>query len=74
MLTAKVFTSGNSQAVRIPKELRTDKKEFIIRKMGDGYMLLPKDDPWFAIRESMGKIPDDFMNDREQPRDQERDF
>ena len=39
MMTAKVFQSGNSQAIRIPKELQTDQKEFIIRKVGEGYIL-----------------------------------
>ena len=47
MTTTKVFQSGNSQAVRIPKELRTEKKEFFIKRVGDAYILFPVDDPWF---------------------------
>ena len=34
MFTAKVFKSGNSQAIRIPKEFQTSEKEYIIRKSG----------------------------------------
>ena len=67
MLTAKVFQSGNSQAIRIPKEVRTGLNEFTIRKVGEGYILFPLDDPWFPLRLSIGQIPDDFMTDREQP-------
>ena len=67
MLTAKVFKSGNSQAVRIPKEVQTDQQEFLIRKVGDGYILCPVEDPWFPLRLSIGQIPEDFMIDREQP-------
>lgn len=67
MLTAKVFQSGNSQAIRIPKEAQTDQKEFYIRKLGDGFVLYPTDDPWFPLRHSIGMIPDDFMTEREQP-------
>lgn len=67
MLTAKVFQSGNSQAIRIPKEVHTDQKEFAIRKVGEGYILFPADDPWFPLRLSIGQMPDDFMADREQP-------
>ena len=67
MFTAKVFQSGNSQAIRIPKDLRTDEKEFIIRQIGEGYILYPVDDPWFPVRQVIGTFPDDFMNDREQP-------
>ena len=67
MLTAKVFQSGNSQAIRIPEEIQTDRKEFTIRKIGDGYLLFPVDDPWFALRNSIGQMPEDYMQDREQP-------
>mgnify|MGYP002856379087 CR=1 FL=1 len=35
-MKAKVFKSGNSQAIRIPKEVQTDRQEFIIRKVGEG--------------------------------------
>ena len=67
MLTTEVFQSGNSQAIRIPKEVQTDRKEFAIRKAGDGYILFPTDDPWFPLRFSIGQVPEDFMPDREQP-------
>ena len=67
MLTAKVFQSGNSQAIRIPREVHTEKREFFIRRLGDGFILIPVDDPWFPLRNSIGMLPDDFMNDREQP-------
>lgn len=67
MLTAKVFQSGNSQAIRIPKEVQTTMKEFNIKKIGEAYILFPKDDPWFGLRNSIGTIPDDFMSERDQP-------
>ena len=69
MLTAKVFQSGNSQAIRIPSEYRTDKKEFYIRRIGEGYVIMPTDDPWFPFRMTIGTFPEDFMEDRdlEQP-------
>ena len=57
MLTAKVFQSGNSQAIRIPKEVQTTMKEFNIKKIGEAYILFPKDDPWFGLRSSMGTMP-----------------
>ena len=66
-MTAKVFQSGNSQAIRIPKEFQTNQQEFIIRKVGEGYILCPTNDPWFPLRLAIGQMPDDFMADREQP-------
>ncbi len=67
MTTTRVFQSGNSQAVRIPKELRTEKTEFFIRRVGDAFILFPTDDPWFPLRSTIGTFPDDFLEDREQP-------
>ena len=67
MLTAKVFQSGNSQAIRIPKEVQTTMKEFSIRKIGEAYILFPKDDPWFPLRSSIGSMDEDFLKDRSQP-------
>lgn len=67
MTTAKVFQSGNSQALRIPKECQTDQKEFIMKRIGSAFLLLPVDDPWAGLKASMGMIPDDFMEDRQQP-------
>ena len=65
--TAKVFQNESSQAIRIPEEMRTDQQEFLIRKVGEGYILWPMDDPWFPLRLSIGQMTDDFMADREQP-------
>lgn len=67
MQEAKVFKSGNSQAVRIPKELHTDETSFLIQKVGKGMIFYPKDDPWFGLKRSLGSLPDDFMEDRNQP-------
>ncbi|RXK89170.1 AbrB/MazE/SpoVT family DNA-binding domain-containing protein, partial [Chlorobaculum sp. 24CR] len=46
MDTAKIFTSGRSQAVRLPKEYRFEGKEVIVRHFGNGVILLPCDKPW----------------------------
>ena len=67
MYTAKVFQSGNSQAIRIPKEMQTTNTEFIIRKIGDCYFLLPPNDPWALLRETLGSIEEDLIFDRDQP-------
>lgn len=40
--TAKVFTHGGSQAVRLPKAFRFDTAEVRIRRDGDAVILEPK--------------------------------
>ena len=67
MLTAKVFQRGNSQAIRIPKELQTSEKEFLIQKSGNCLFLLPLDDPWALLRQSIGQADEDFSFERDQP-------
>jgi len=67
MTTTKVFQNGNSQALRIPQNMRTEIKDYYIGKIGEIYIAYPADDPWACIRQVIGDFPDDFMNDREQP-------
>ena len=67
MLKAKVFQSGNSQAIRIPKEMQTNQKEFIIRRYGNCYYLIPEDEPDALLKQSIGQMDKDTPFEREQP-------
>jgi len=74
MNTAKLFKTGRSQAVRLPKEFRMSGTEVRIRKEGDKVILEPLDATWDSLLTSLTEFPDDFMtNGREQPETQERD-
>jgi antitoxin VapB len=73
MKTAKVFKSGNSQAVRIPKEFHLEDDEVEIRRKGDSLILRPKKRSWATLFESLDKFTDDFMAEgRNQPPVQKR--
>ena len=68
MKTAKVFKSGNSQAVRIPKEFHLDGEEVEIRRQGGSLILRPRKESWAALIDSLKKFTDDFMEgERRQP-------
>jgi antitoxin VapB len=60
MVTAKVFKSGNSQAVRLPKEYRLDTDEVSINRIGSVLILIPKNDPWGIFSQGIEEIGDDF--------------
>jgi antitoxin VapB len=60
MITAKVFKSGNSQAVRLPKEYRLDDKEVFVNRIGNVLMIMPKGDPWRFFSEGLREIGNDF--------------
>jgi antitoxin VapB len=72
MLTTKVFTNGNSQAVRIPAEYRINEDEILIQRVGSTLLLLPKEDVWKAFQHGINSFSDDFMPNRRQPAPQER--
>ncbi|MSQ60194.1 MAG: AbrB/MazE/SpoVT family DNA-binding domain-containing protein [Betaproteobacteria bacterium] len=42
MQTARIFISGNSQAVRLPKDFRFEEDEVVIKRVGRIVMLFPK--------------------------------
>jgi antitoxin VapB len=66
MLTAKLFKNGSSQAVRIPKEFQLPGSEVYIKRVGDVLVLIPKNDPWSSLLDSLGKFSEDFMSQREE--------
>ena len=67
MTTTKVFQNGNSQAIRIPQEMRTEKREYCISKVGEVYIAYPADDPWGPARLVAGTFSEDELAEREQP-------
>jgi antitoxin VapB len=73
MQTAKIFLNGRSQAVRLPKDFRFSDNDVFIKKIGKMVVLLPKDDPWSSLVNSLDQFTDDFMENREQPDQNPRD-
>ena len=61
--TAKVFWSGRSQAVRLPKDFRVDANEVRIRKQGNQIILepIPNNWDWLDEIQKQGPFDDDFM-------------
>lgn len=73
MKSAKLFKNGESQAVRLPKEFRFAGDEVFIKRMGDAVVLLPKTKSWDTLIASLSRFSPDFMSEREQPPQQERE-
>jgi len=67
MQTAKLFQNGQSQAVRLPKEFRFQGDRVFIKRVGNAVVLLPYQDAWQSLVESLDLFSDDFMEEREQP-------
>ncbi len=74
MERAKIFQSGRSQAVRLPKEFRFNGSEVFIKRVGNAVVLLPMDGAWDSLARSLELFSDDYMTDRQQPiRQQQRE-
>lgn len=72
MKTAKLFRNGRSQAVRLPREFRFSGDHVLIKRAGNGVLLLPAERSWDALTRSLDEFSPDFMADRQQPPQQRR--
>ncbi len=79
MDTAKLFSNGRSQAVRLPKQYRFEGTEVFIRRdpsTGD-VVLSSKLKDWsdfFALRDALDPDERNFMSDRNDPPPPKRDL
>jgi antitoxin VapB len=61
MSTARVFRSGNSQAVRLPKQFRLKSKEVEIFRRGNEIVLREKEDNLARAFELIASMPEDLL-------------
>ena len=59
--TTRVFQSGNSQAVRIPREFQFDVTEVEIERQGDALVLRPRATNLAAAFDALADMPDDVF-------------
>ena len=64
MATARVFRSGNSQAVRLPKQFRLSSKEVEIVRRGDEIVLREKKQGLTRAFEILANLPGDVFEEK----------
>lgn len=69
---ARLFKNGQSQAVRLPKELRLKGDHVFIKKTDNILIIIPSQNSWDSLVASLEKFTDDFMTERIQPEIQKR--
>jgi antitoxin VapB len=73
MQTAKLFWSGRSQAVRLPKEFRLPGEAVRIHRRGNAVILEPLAEDWSWLDSIAGQLDDDFAQAvAEEPEQQDR--
>ena len=73
METARIFWSGRSQAVRLPKQFRVEGQQVRISKQGNRIVLEPLPEDWSWLDAIAGTLDEDFVKAvQEQPQAVER--
>lgn len=60
MAIGKVFKTGRSQAIRLPKEFRVETGEVRLKRTAEGFLVVTKD-PWDLFFEGVDQLSDRFM-------------
>lgn len=76
MSVAKVFKTGGSQAIRIPKKYEIDADEVVINPLGDKLVITPrKNTKWIDLYHELKNLPKgDKIGEIEELPQQERDW
>ena len=74
MAEASIFSNNKNQAIRIPRalEFADDVKKVNIFSVGNARIITPVGESWDSWFEGL-RATDDFMSEREQPREQIRE-
>ena len=72
--TTKIFQSGGSQAVRLPKAFRIDAEEVFITREGEKIIISPKPLSWDSYFDKSSEVPEEFMAKRNDSLPQEREL
>src|SRR4029077_13429220 len=73
MAVAKVFRTGRSQAIRLPKEFRVEADTVYLKRTVEGFLVITKE-PWEIFFEGVELLSDRFLgSERVQPKLESRD-
>jgi antitoxin VapB len=73
MNVVQIYKEGKSQVVRLPEDFSLSDNKVYVNKIGNAVVLIPYHDPWRSLFDSLNKFSDDFMDEREQPKEQIRE-
>ena len=71
--TIDIKNKKGSQAIRIPKQMKIDDDKVYLKKVGNALYIIPYHKPWQNLFDSLDSFTSDFMDNREQPDNQQRE-
>jgi antitoxin VapB len=73
MAIARVFRTGRSQAIRLPKEFRVEADSVTLKRTSDGFLVITRE-PWDIFFEGVEQLSENFRGgERVQPELESRD-
>ena len=64
MQTAAIIQESIGQVVRLPHEFEMPGQRVFIRKIGNLLVLIPEENPWQTLFDSLALFTDDYMDER----------
>lgn len=71
--TIDIKNNKGVQAIRIPDKMRINDDKVYLRKVGNTLYVIPFHNPWQNLIESTESFTTDFMDERNQPDQQQRE-
>ena len=62
-----------AQAIRIPNRMKINDDKVYVKKVGNSLYIIPFHNPWQNMIDSLDSFTSDFMDNREQPNNQQRE-
>ena len=71
--TIGIKNTKGAQDIRIPNKMRIDDDKVYLKKVGNTLYVIPYHSPWQNLIDSTDSFTSDFMDEREQPEQQQRE-
>lgn len=71
--TIEIKRKDNEQAINLPVGMQIDDDKVYLKKVGNTIQIIPFHNPWKNMIDSLGDFSDDFMQERNEPKSQQRE-
>ena len=64
--TAHVVQEGEYQLIKLPESIHLDAQQVFIKPVGQSLVLIPVENPWQSLFDSLDKFLEDFLEQQKQ--------
>lgn len=72
--TITIKNMKGTQSIKIPRQMQIDDDKVYLRKVGNALHIIPYHNPWQNLFESLDAFTSDFMQERNQQDNQQREL